>query len=253
MENNSNKKLTVPSTYFEIFEFINENRHDIVQNWSLLIEIITKLDTLLKNTLTMCDLHKDTKIILEAIKLQYDTLVKEIRNELSLEKLVQISESEILNNFFTIVKNESQNIKFLDKLTFNTVTKHQKSFSSRKVYDNAQGKTSVPEITKNSNQFEETNTTLQNIKNAVVARGKIEFFEIIFDPNSYSKTVLNAFNMALAFRMKMISFVADGGTLFATEYDSSNLELDHSVLEITPVQFRKLKESRTRSMDFISE
>lgn len=244
MENKSNNKFIVPSTYFEIFEFINENKQEIIQNWSLLLEIITKLDDMLKSTLTMCDLHKDTRIILETIKLQYDTLTKEIRNELTLERLVQISETEILENFFSIVKNESQNAKFLDRLTFNTAIRTSRSASARRRYDNAQGNTSVPETTNNSNEFEETNSTLQNIKNAVIKRNKIEFFEIVFDPESYSKTVLNAFNLALAFRMKMISLVMENGVLFAIEYDSSNQELDHSVLEITPLQFRKLKENR---------
>lgn len=241
IENRRNSPITIPTTYFEILEFINENRQEILENWKLLFEILNKLDVLLKNASTMSDLHKDTKIILETIKLQQDTLLKEIRNELTLESLVQLSESTFLEDFFLSVKTDSQTIKFLDQLDFTYTAKQSGQKRERIKHEDPVGNINLPDVLREIDAGAETNVLLQDIKNKVAKKGKIEFFEMIIDSESYSKTVLNAFNLTLAIRMKLVSLKMIDGVLFTTLHDSSNQNLDHSVLEITPEMYEKIK------------
>jgi hypothetical protein len=96
MENNSNLLIPIPSSHFEILEFIQNNRDMIMERPQLIHDLIHRLDVLLKNASCMVDLHNDTKILLEAIKLEYDTFLKEIRNELTLDRLFKMVDSKIM-------------------------------------------------------------------------------------------------------------------------------------------------------------
>ncbi|ELA41413.1 uncharacterized protein VICG_01518 [Vittaforma corneae ATCC 50505] len=242
MENISNKNIMIPSTYFEIFEFINENKQCILDDWTILFEILKKLDELLKSASCMSDLHKDTSIILETIKLQQDILLKEVRNELTLERLIQMAESEFLDDFFIFVKSNSQAMVFIDRLIFNYTAQPSIVRRERTIYDQAKGFTLMPKTLDQIDDVAETNAILQDIRNEVLKKDKVEFFNLIIDLNSYSKTVINAFNLALAIRMKLISLKMVDDVLFAMPYNStSEEELGHSILEITPAQYEKVK------------
>lgn len=242
MENVSNRRATIPSTHFEIFEFINENKQCILEDWTILFEILKKLDELLKSTSCMSDLRKDTSIILKTIKLQQDVLLKEIRNELTLKRLVQMTESEFLEDFFISVKANSQAMVFIDRLVFDYTIQPSTARKERTMYSQAKSSALIPETLDQVSDATETNTALQAIKNKVLKKEKIEFFNLIIDQNSYSKTVINAFNLALALRMKLVSLKMESGVLVATSYDSAKQELDHSILEITPAQYEKIRD-----------
>lgn len=240
MENESNKISKIPFDYFEILQFIKENKQQILDDWHLLFEIIHRLDELLKTASSMGELHKDTRIILETIKIQQDAFIKELRKELTLEKLVTMAGSDFLEDFFSYIKANSQKMNFIDQLNFNYTLPESAPRKERSKYDDAKGEAKEPETLDHIDEETETNALLQKIKNTVLKFGEVEFFKLIIDPSSYSKSVINAFNLALAVRMKMVSFKMNCGVLYVTLYDSGNQELNHSVLEITPEQYEKL-------------
>lgn len=241
MENKSNNEVTVPSSHFEICEFIAENKQLILEDWSLLAKILKRLDELLESTVNMADLHKDTHIVLETIKLQQDTLLKEIRNEMSLSTLIQMSESEILERFFQTVKLTSQSITFADSLDLNYIPKEKSQKKQKMVYEEANGALISPGPLENKLADLDENSNLHKIKDKVLNNKKVEFFDLIIDYESYSKTVLNAFNLALAIRMKHVSLQSIDNVLFVTSYSTEGQGVNHSVFEITPAQYEKVK------------
>lgn len=244
MENIPNRKSTIPASYLEIFDFLNENKQDIFENWTLLFEILRRLDELLESASSMSDLHKDTRIVLETIKLLHDRLLREIRNELTFEKLVEMTGSTVLEEFFLMAKNHSQAMTFVDHLSFNYSTKPLATPKrERTFYDPGNENIQKPETLGEANLLPEVNSALQAIKTCVDSKKSIEFFDLVFDPESYSKTVVNAFNLALAIRTKLVSLCADDGILRITSYDPENLELNHSVLEITYEEYMRVKEN----------
>lgn len=239
-------ELVVPNTRNEIFEFICENRNVILTNWNLLFEIIQKLDTLLCRAKSLSDLHSDTKVILEAIKIQHDALLKEFKNDITFEKILFLADRDELDSFFEAEKRNSLTVQFLDQLNF--------GFQPRQASDLRPARISYRAETEDVQKPEEqqiseaesnrTNAAAQEIMDAVLnSGGCVEYFKLICDKSSYSKTVLNAFNLALALRQKLVSIKTFDTVLHVTSYEPGDSSLDHSILSITPEQFNKIKTS----------
>ncbi len=111
----------------------------------------------------------------------------------------------------------------------------------RKGYDKGNDEVQTPDQIDEIDETDKNTQVLHEIKTKILKNGNIEFFRLVVDPESYSKTVINAFNLALAMRMKLVSSKMDGDLLNITLYDSSNSELDHSVLEITFEQYKSMR------------
>lgn len=236
------RKVEIPKTHNELLEFIAEHRAQICSDWELLFDIIKTLDELLKAAEHMCDLHKDTTIILEAVKLQQSVLLKELKSELTFEKALVLIERNSLDGFFEDAKVSSQCMTFIDHLDFDCHLVHRSLPRKRIQYDGATGAAFVPSILEQVDETGKGNTALQLIKNQVSSAGKIEYFRLICDGESFSKTVFNAFNVSLALRTRLVSLRSINSVLYAVPYEADNMSLGHSVLEITPKQYEKIKE-----------
>lgn len=241
---NEESGIEIPKTHSELLEFIGEHREQICSDWKLLFGIIKALDELLQITEHMCDLHKDTTIILEAVKMQQRALLKEFRSELTFEKALVLIENDSLDGFFEDVKASSQCMDFVDHLNFDYMA-HKKPLRERIQYDKTSETMFVPGTLEHIDEAEETNITLQSIKDQVLFTGKIEYFRLICDEESFSKTVFNAFNVALALRMKLISLRNINSVLYVVPYEAGGQVLGHSVLEITPEYHKRIRELLT--------
>jgi len=242
MENASNTTVVVPTSYFEMLQFILNNKEMILKDWGLLFDILRRLDSMLKSATTMADLRKDTSIMLQAIKLEQDALFREITNEVTLEKIMSISNEKVLEDFFMQLKATSLTMEFVDRLTLNYTLKPQAPRAERtRNTDDPESEQSLSEIDETT-KLHEVSRVLQEIRTRVESKGSVEFFELVMDVDSYSKTVSNAFNLALALRMKLVSLKMENGALQATPYDNTNEELGHCVFEITPEQHEKFRE-----------
>lgn len=240
--------VTIPTTYNGILEFINENRALIAKDFKLILRIFNILDSLLKHANNMSDLHKDTKIVLETIKLQLDSFLKEFKNEISLSKMLAMAETDELDDFFTFIKSRSLSITFADRLDFNYTVKESVE-KIRTVYDKQFGKIEIPEALEGVDNNVEATHAIQNIKNRVISERQVEYFDLIFDSESFSKTVRNAFSLALALRMKQVSLVMKDSILVAVPYEFSEMENNHSVFEMTPIQYENLKKNLTKNLE----
>ena len=72
-------------------------------------------------------------------------------------------------------------------------------------------------------------------------KSSIEYFKLIMDPNSYAKTILNAFNLSLALRLQYVGFDFNSDGLFVVIPSKSQGDsYRHSILELTPAQYRNI-------------
>lgn len=241
MINFINEEPIIPKTYNGILEFINENRVQISGDFKLILRIFSILDKLLKDASSMCDLHKDTRIVLETIKLQLDSFIKDFKNEISLSKMLVMAETSELDEFFEYIKGNSQAIYFVDRLDFVYKNKDTTIKKVIKSYDNQNEESVSPDNYQIEIEQKESNFDVQRIKTRVNLEKSVEFFSLIFDPTSFSQTVKNAFNLALALRMKQVSLKMEKNALVAVTYNSEDPILDHCVFEITPIQYEILK------------
>lgn len=234
-------RQNIPKDYSNLCEFIENNRSIIVSDNKLLKEILEILDELLSNTETMSDLHRDTTIILSTIKIQYDALVREYRGELTFDKIIDMSNNDQLDEFFEYIQKKSLSMKFLDCLKLDYEKKERRKVKERTKYDNALIEASVPILKINSDQPLESVEIISKIKNLIDKNKKLEYFKLIINPLSFSRTVLNAFSLSLAIRMKTVSLKLEENILYVCEYnEEENKTFDHVVLEINFEKFNNL-------------
>lgn len=226
------------NNYHEILEFITKNKENISKDWELLLNIYRQLDRMLKDARNMSDLHKNTKILVEAMKLMQDLLFNEFKGDLTFEKLVTLGKNKELDDYFISVKQNTLGFKFLDHLNFDHIPRilNQRERQSTAIV----GVAKEPE-TYNETYEDNFDTIIRALENKISTHGPIEYFKIIFDPDSYSKTVLNAFNLALAVRQKHLSLKSIKNVLYVVKYESTGTDLDHSVLQITPLQYENIR------------
>lgn len=232
----------IPKDYNKLCVFIAENKNRILSDWGLVARILDALDHLLTCAENLSDLHRDTSIILETIKLQQDALLREYQNGLSIEQLVEQANSGALDGFFETVKSRSLAVRFVDQLSFSFKPRGQRERSTRTVYDLCASPANVPEGTSGGDGPDEQAVLVQRIRDAVMKHGRVEYFYLVINPHSYSRTVHNAFNLALAIRMKAVSLILDEGRVYATQYTSGSAGVGHSALHLTPQQMRLIAE-----------
>lgn len=236
------ESLEIPDDYAEIYDFACQNRIKLGSDWNLLFEVIRKINKLLNDTKNPFELHKNTRIMLESIKIMHDNLLKEFRKEINFEKMLFMAENEELDDFFTIVKANSQSISFIDHLVFETNQNSKKPRAARATDLENSTEQIKPEILDHNVENKDSNASVYELHDKVTAMGRIEYFRLVVDLESYSKTIINAFNLALALRQNLVSIKMIDSILYIIPYVSEQSELCHSALEITPFQYELLKE-----------
>jgi Nse4 C-terminal len=249
---NSLEQFKIPNNYGELCEHICENEKKIIENPEYFKQILKSLNSLLTDANTMSDLHRDTSIILQAIKIQQDALLKEYKNDLTHSKILSMANDGHLEDFYRTVARKRTTLSFVDHLDLEYNTRVAKPRGPRLKYDTTNGETSVPEKLEDPNENEnESVKAIQKIKSVVEETGKIEYFDLIMDIDSYSKTILNAFNLALAIRSKAVSFIFNNQHLYVVPYSLGTDEGKHSVFNLTPLEYKNILEKRNISKSML--
>lgn len=239
----SNKDgVTVPKDYNRLCGFISENKNLILADWGMVSQILDALDNLLNEAENISDLHYDSRIVLATVKLQQDALVREYQRNLSFEKLIEMASSGVLDDFFELVKQKSMTVKFVDQLSLTYTPKEKRERAERTKYDVSLDPASTAGYMAAGGNEDEQTMPIQKIRDVVSRQGEVEYFRLIIDPRSFSKTVHNAFNLALAIREKDVSLISRDGKVFVSGYCPGDGEIDHSVLHLTPAQSKAYAE-----------
>lgn len=235
--------LRIPHEYHDLLEFITENKQAILKDKNIMKKIIVGLDQLLQDGAGLKELRQNTTIMLSTVRLQQDALVREYRREMTLSCLVEMANQGDLDEFFREAHSRARTVSFVDHLVFEYKPRERKQPAERIKYGTATERPRIPTIASHFAEMPESITVIEGIKQTIDKNGPTGYLKMIVDPLSYSKTVQNAFNIALAIRMKAISLVLSDETLFVCKYIPRELKSAHSVLEISPAKYRELLES----------
>lgn len=228
----------IPTDYFDLLDFISTHKTEMLENEDLTLKILDALDSLLTNAKNISDLRMDASIMFSTIKMQYDSFLRAFQNNLSLSKLVDMENKNTLDDFYISLENKFMVANFIDQLNFDYELKELRTKATKKVYDQATSEVIIAaDAVMDDN---EDAIPIAKIKNIVYEMGQVEYFRLIVDPSSYSKTVINAFNLALAIRTKSVSLVNIDGIMYVSRYVTENSEVDHSALELTPQKLNEI-------------
>lgn len=233
---------SIPNSYRGLRKFMSEHKNEIVINHELLDIIMDRLNRLLSSAENMTDLHKDTKLMLESIKISREAFLRTTRNGLSIASLVEMANNDELGQFYNNIKQKSLSISFIDCLYFENSENGRRKPVQRIKYDIQTSSAIEPETVSLIEEDNESSKAVLKIKRIVTEHHKIKFLDLIIDPQSYSKTISNAFNLSLASRNKAISFYVEENEVYVIPYTFSAADYDHAVLELTPHQHRQLVE-----------
>ncbi|KAI4291420.1 hypothetical protein PAPHI01_0694 [Pancytospora philotis] len=232
----SSARVEIPRDYGSLCRLINENKKLILADWGLVLEILNALDNLLDEARCMSDLHRDTSIMLSTIRLQQEALVRAYQNNLTLEKLAELSNDGALAEFFELAKSKSLAVRFFDRLSFEYRHRERREPAERTRYDSAVGPASMPEQ-RDAGRTEDAQTRLMHkIRKTVAEAGMVEYFRLVMDPKSFSKTVYNSFSLALALRAKLVSLALIDGAVYVTPYAPGHADVGHSAVQLSPAQ-----------------
>lgn len=234
--------VEIPQEYSELCEFIEENKQMLLSDSHLMFRILRELNNKLTKTQDIADLHQDSQLVLSAVKIQYDSLLRAYQNDLTIDKLVELQEQGALDEFYQFVRTSSFfRAGFVDQLDFGYSSRIRKAQSGRRAFENSQVPASVPSEWKEDSAKMELSKPIQRIRAVVCEHGRVEYFRLLVDPGSFSKTVYNTFNLALAIREKAVSLALIDGAVFVFPYTPPlSDDVDHSVIRISSAQYNRI-------------
>lgn len=234
-------KLDIPREYNSLVSFIEANKRTIYTDWRLLLEIVKVLDNMLGRAESMGDLRQDMSVMLYAIRLLQDSLLRAYRNNMSVDKLVSMANDGHLESFLEMVKSKSLACSFVDRLVLAHSPEERREARQRTVYDTVSTPAVMPtQLLAESAESCGESEIARRIQTVVMKAGMVEYFALIIDPGSFSQTVYNAFNCALALRSKLVSCISRDNKIYIVPYRRSGNTMGHSVFSITPAQFRAI-------------
>lgn len=237
---------SIPNDYKKISLWLQENRQEIMQNPQIIIKIFEKLNMLLEQNKSIISLRKDITLLLETIKIEYDALLKEYNKTLTCDKIIQIINDGICDEFFKYCLANEKTFTFVEFLNLDYKDKEKKQKLPNKQAETTEKIINrVKSIDKDNNHFNDTTIIeLNKIKAIVNQYVYISYYEIILDPHSFSKTIFNAFNISLAIKLKYIKLFKDKETVFITNFNNNKIYTkniyEHGILEMTYEKYQQL-------------
>ncbi|KAL6122762.1 hypothetical protein NUSPORA_00018 [Nucleospora cyclopteri] len=229
----------IPNSHSELLEWINENRKIIINDPKIVTSILHRLNFILLDTENINILRKDVQIMCKTVKLEYEALLKEYRSNLDADMIIEMVNRGELEEFFADCRRKERCFEAIDFLNFNYEVKEKQKHEKTQITATNEPQTKADELENMVNQQIEDSHVIK-ISKIVENHKKIEYFELILDPLSFSKTIYNAFNVSLANRMKLISFQMADNKLYVSKPQKDSVLYEHGVLEITPKDYKKL-------------
>lgn len=198
--------------------------------------LLSALNRLLMERSGISDLRCDASLMLKAIRMQQESFIKDYDTVIDLDTLIMLANNGELLEFFTNFFDSNVAAQFVTQLALENKPE-VKERAARTKYSTVEGTAQEP---KKAKVGKKTLQSVERIKKIVKSVGPTEYFTFIVDPESYSNTVKNAFDLSLAVRLKEVSLVEIDGVLFVGEYTPGKEVSTQSVLQITPAQHRAL-------------
>ncbi|KAI5153999.1 hypothetical protein ENBRE01_3286 [Enteropsectra breve] len=235
------ENLDVPKSYRELKIFIEKNKATLFTDKILSAKVFKVLNELLESTNAMSDLYQDVVILNETVKLLESAFLREYENRMSIERILELADAGDLDRYFLEYKRSSYSAVFMDRLNLDFAERAAHPQRERKSYKMNDGPVAVPDLLNEADEKKQ-GKYIEGIKRAVENKGRIEYFTLILNPKSFSKSVFNAFNLALSLRNKAVSLEEKDSIIYVVPYrEPEEKETpSHGVLSLTPARHKEL-------------
>ncbi|ORD96973.1 hypothetical protein HERIO_1127 [Hepatospora eriocheir] len=241
------KELDIPKDYNLMLAWFENNKKLVLDCPSIMKEILFNLNQLLSDVHSTTEFKNDIRVVIKTIKTEYESMFKKFNPSLTNEKIFDIINRHEFDTFFEFCKRRESKCLFADILNIGFQGIERKRQEKERV-DEALEKAEANTLKNIDKQHEqEAMKEIEKIDLILKQNQKIEYFKLIIDPKSFSKTIYNAFNLSLATRLKKAEFKMIEKTLYVCVCKNiksikNNEEYIHSILSLDYKKYLKLIE-----------
>ncbi|AFN83595.1 hypothetical protein EROM_081790 [Encephalitozoon romaleae SJ-2008] len=223
--------------YLDLLQKMRCLKEDLFEDKCRLEELINTSNKLFKKIKTSSELKLDAKMTALSTKIACKRMEKDIElDDITSSTFVELFRKNLLNDFYRYAMRCNAGIRFLGCFSLGN---HPEA-SNRKKLPVQRSKQHLPEtripalITREKASTEEFDI-LMHIKEVVLERGRVEYFRLVINPQSFSKTIENIFYLSLSLRSGLIYIEWDDDEiLYVTSKNSGRKgDLGHLAIEMT--------------------
>ncbi|KAM0671341.1 hypothetical protein CWI42_091710 [Ordospora colligata] len=235
----------VQKKYICLIEELHELREGAVDDDVRLENVVSRSNVLFKRIKTCSELKLDAKITAMSIGLTCKGIEKKMEpEEISSKMLVEVMCSNLVDRMCEAAVGCYVGMSFADNLVLSRsgVVKERSRIQQSRRRDLNVDRDAMRPIEKDV-QSEEEPEMLCKISRMIADKRKIDYFELVVDPESFSKTVENILYFSLAMRSGRVCLKSQDNKLLACESSNDQDEMIHLVIEMTYEEYLKISAS----------
>jgi hypothetical protein len=236
----------------DLLQQIRNQKEEILENKDNVLDgIITRANALFSHIKSPSELKLDARISTESTALSSQYMGKVLRNDTicsdSFISLVNDSFNDKSEYFWTYREKMEHNfhgIEFVDRFVM-AYKEDEKKQRNKPVRDRLTD--TSPERPKKVTELygdEGTLKVVKKIKSIVRLKGEVEYYRLVINPTSFSKTVENIFYLSFAVKIGMVALVNKNGVLVVSTNGGEEIEgsRGHLVFDIEYSEYFKIIE-----------
>lgn len=241
MENASqSSSQSLKIKYLDLLKKMRTNKENLTQRDS------EEMDNLIRNTESLFlqikkpwDLKLDARISNESAKISSVSFEKQCMSDrMTTEKFVELvlkhkqSSISTIEDYLQFAKSRFVGVEFVHQLCLKPVARetHQRQRCTAKVEDTS---ADFPLRIFSAEDDDGTLTLVKKIKKVVYEMREVDYYRLVIDPKSYSRTVENIFYLAFAVKVGLVHFASrDGRFLVCAEQEAVCDSLNHLVVSM---------------------
>lgn len=217
----------ITKQYLDLLSKIKDTHISTAENTQL-DYIIVQAEELFQSIEKPSTLKLDARLFSEAVSMSSDRLEKSMRNfVLTTDAFLSMSK-ESFAKYFKRATTFHYGIKFAELITMGWVEKPRNVAERAAQSSNSEMKQPGDKVEK-----EESNMIIAEKIRDLVKQKEREYFRLVIDVDSYSKTVENMFYLAFAVRMKMVNLKMNNNKFTVVKWENGEEKEDsHMIVEL---------------------
>lgn len=250
MKNSSQKEhRDLKIEYLDLLKQLRLNRENLISKDEGQIEkLIENAESLFSQIKKPSDLKLDAKISTESAKISSISFEKRcMSDKMSSEKFIEYlikhkhEKVDVIENYMQYVASKFVGVEFSDHLCINPVVK-EANLRQRNNTNIPDSSADFPLRIFSAEDDEGTLTLVKKIKKVVNEKKIIDFYMLVINPKSYSKTIENIFYLSFAIKVGLVGFTTNKGQLcISSEPTNENQDdLSHLIVSLEHGEYKKL-------------
>lgn len=230
---------TIKIKYLDILKDLRKNKQNINDR---LDEVIENTNNLLTQVDLPSELVLDAKVSYESTSQANSIFLKNcLEDKITTEQFVNLFNSKEMKEYVNFVYNKFQGVCFTDKLNLFPVQRIRSQRTVSQIRRNMKNDPKSPKKLLEAKDDENQLNLVKRIKKIVRQKGKVDYFSLVLDPKSFSRTIENLFYLSFAVKMQQVYLKMIDNNLFVTiENESEEDNLNHLIVSIEYSEFKKL-------------